>query len=219
MSINLDLLHNVDNQLRDRYTRRLNRFGHDPRTLGWDTCEHQYIRYASACRFIPETTNSIIDIGCGLADFYRYFTDRHRNIQYTGIDINPELLSLCKQTYPHCSFHNKNILSDTINDIQSEWAVMFGVLNFKFNEFNNIDFAKAMISRAFDFISDGLIVDMLSDNRHIHYPKEDFVYYYKPEDILKIAFDITDHVTLVHDYAAIPQREFSLILRKESCKL
>lgn len=219
MSIDSNLLCQVDDRLNKRYSDRLEKFGSDPRTLGWDTRAHQIKRFSAANRFIPKSATSIVDIGCGLADFYEYLDHKNRKIDYTGVDINPDLLHECKHRYPNNHFYCTNILNDDTAHLSAEWGVMFGVLNFRFDEFNNMEYAKQMIENAFSIVSDGLIVDMLSVNLSPGYPEEDFVYYYKPGDMLNMALEMTNNVMLVHDYEAIPQKEFFLVMRKESCKL
>jgi hypothetical protein len=58
---------------------------------------------------------------------------------------------------------------------------------------------------------------MLSTVTDAKFPKEDFVHYYDPADMLRFALSVTPHVALRHDYRSIPQREFMLVLRRLPC--
>ena len=73
---------------------------------------------------------------------------------------------------------------------------------------------RASFCCTFSHIDETLIVDFLSTNLTSDYPKEDFVFYHDPQEILEFALTLTDNVKLVHDYLPIPQKEFILILSK-----
>lgn len=214
MPISLEALHDVDVKLRDRYSTRLNQFGCDPKTLGWDTREHQFYRFDVALEQLPKKEFSITDVGCGFADFKTCLDSAGVDAQYSGVDINPDLIIEAKKRYPDVAFSVENILETDYQRPRSDWVSAFGVLNFRFAEFSNEDFARQFIERAFSLAGEGLIVDMLSSCYCEDYPVEDFVYYYNPARMLEFALSLTPHVRLIHDYAAIPQREFMLVLKK-----
>lgn len=208
----------VDHQLEERYTRRFRQFGQDPRTLGWDSRRSQETRFAVAAESMQLAGRQILDIGCGLADLCGFLRGQAVQVaNYRGIDINPDLLEACRLRYPDCTFERRNILLEPSAGEEADIVAMFGVLNFRFREFDNETFAREMIARAFALCREGLIVDMLSAERNTAYPAEDFVYYYDPAAMLRFALTLTAHVTLRHDYPSIPQREFMLVLRKRSC--
>ena len=69
-----------------------------------------------------------------------------------------------------------------------------------------------MIKKAFSAVSETLVVDFLSLYRIPDYPKEDFVFYHDPSEMLAFALELTPNVRLIHDYEAIPQKEFTLVL-------
>lgn len=211
------LLNSVDDMLRKRYSDRLARFGDDLRALGWDTAENQHRRFAVALDTLDFAGRSVTDIGCGLADFRTFLGTRGLGRDYLGIDINPDLIERCRVRHPDARFRQGNILTDRIDDAESDIVVMFGVLNLRFRDFDNRAFARAMISAAFRLCRRALAVDMLSARRDEAYPREDFVHYYDPTDMLGYALELTPHVTLRHDHASIPQREMMLVLRRTPC--
>ena len=50
----------------------------------------------------PRRLNSVLDIGCGFADFYHFLRSRGFNGQYLGVDIVPEFVSLAKESIKDC---------------------------------------------------------------------------------------------------------------------
>lgn len=209
------VLRTVDESLVERYSSRLARFGEDPRTLGWDRRESQAARFAVAAASFPFRGKTVLDVGCGLADFLSFLRGRgEAPAAYTGIDINPDLLQRCRERFPESAFHRANFLLDEIPGSPHDVVVLFGVLNFRFKEFANWDFARGMIRRAFECCREAVVVDMLTARREEAYPEEDFVHYYDPSEMLEFALGLTPFVSFRHDYPSIPQREMMWILRR-----
>lgn len=217
--IKRELLPALDKHMIDRYSTRLRQFGADPRTLGWDRKESQRARFAVATRAAPFAGRSVLDIGCGLADFgdFLYGDASLAPANYSGIDINPDLIKICRQRHPSGTFEVRNILRQPYAGEQWDIVTMFGLLNLRFKEFSNEEYARELIAEAFRICGDALIVDMLSARTDAAYPPEDFVYYHQPTTMLDFALGLTPYVTLLHDYPSIPQREFMLVLRKIPC--
>jgi hypothetical protein len=213
MPIDRELLQTTDSKLCERYSRRYSQFGYNPKTLGWDTQENQSLRFAAAKRFLPNDYFDLCDLGCGFGDFKSSLRNDGIHCDYFGIDINPDLIKEATRRHPDAKFETGNILLDQYNRPLADWVTAFGVLNFKFDQFTNEQFAQEFLSKSFALARKGIIVDMLSNRVAIDYPKEDFVHYYEPEKMLAFALDLTTNVTLVHDYAAIPQKEFMLVLK------
>lgn len=212
-----ETLRDVDRSLNERYSGRLKQFGNDPRTLGWDSQASQKVRFAIACQMANFKDASVLDIGCGLADFRTFLSESGNECdRYVGVDINPDLLNECQQKYADDTFLSGNLLIDELPEATAECGVMFGVLNFRFSEIDNLEFAKSMIAAAFERVQNSLVFDLLTTVRDSSYPEEDFVYYYDPSEILEFVISLTPHVSMRHDYPSIPQREMMFCLRKNA---
>ena len=214
-----DILTQVDSRVVERYSNRLRQFGVDPRTLGWDRQESQFARFGIASQTLSFGGRSVLDLGCGLADFYEHLRQDPVTTpaSYSGVDINPDLVEVCRKRFPDARFDVRNVLRDPYGDERWDVVTMFGLLNLRFSEFSNEDYAQQFIAEAFRMCKEALVVDMLSNWTDVAYPQEDFVYYYEPTAMLEFSLSLTPHVTLRHDYPSIPQREFMLVLRRESC--
>lgn len=198
----------------ERYSDRYRKLGDHVRTLGWGSIEQQQYRFDQVLKAVAVIDKSVLDIGCGFGDFIIHCEKVGcRPTSYTGWDINPDLIEEAANKNPGHSFSVFNLADKEIVKPVAQIGVMLGVLNFNFKQtYNNISFSKLMIKKAFDSVSETLIVDFLSIYRDEVYPKEDFVFYHDPCDMLAIALDITPNVKLYHDYDAIPQKEFMLVL-------
>jgi len=137
--------------------------------------------------------------------------------QYIGWDINKDLINEARQRYDDkkVKFDIVDLTTECENEIVADIGVMLGVLNLNFKEkMNNYEYSKLIINNAFNKVSKVLIVDFLSTQFTPDYPKEDFVFYHSPAEVMKIALDITPNVVLNHSYLPIPQKEFMLFLYK-----
>jgi len=197
-----------------RYSERYYKLGRDVKTLGWGNEEQQFFRFKQVMRIMQLSGKSLLDIGCGFGDFLSACRKNDINItKYIGWDINPYLIEEAKKSHVESSFEVVDLASLESVPTVAQVGVMLGVLNLNFkNQYDNFEFSKMMITRAFDAVSETLAVDFLSSHRSPNYPKEDFVYYHNPEEVLSYALSLTPNVRLHHDYEAIPQKEFMLVL-------
>ena len=211
----------ISNQTIRRYSDRLDKLGLDVRTLGWGTREQQFYRFEQTLNGnIDFHEKVLLDIGCGFGDYYNFLQAEQIPIKgYIGWDLNPDLISGAKKMNPGSGkavFEVKNIfdLTDEENPV-ADIGVALGVLNFNLKDnFDNYEYSRTFIKKAFAVVNEVLIVDFLSSKRDTSYPKEDFVFYHCPSDMLEFALTMTDNVLLLHNYASIPQKEFMLILFK-----
>ena len=207
----------------ERYSDRFYKLGKDVKTLGWGSTEQQEYRFSQTLlNGIEFNEKSILDIGCGFGDYLHFlmrnFNQKEILSSYSGYDLNPDLIQEAKKNVPRgieVSFKVVDILKNKSTVPIANIGVMLGVLNFNLkDQVDNLAYSKQAIANAFSHIDETLIVDFLSTNLTSDYPKEDFVFYHDPQEILEFALTLTDNVKLVHDYLPIPQKEFILILSK-----
>ena len=205
----------------ERYSNRYRNMKYDVRTLGWGTWEQQNYRFLQTMyEKIDFTGKRILDIGCGFGDYYVFLKNQNIEIgSYIGWDLNPDLIGEARKRLTpekNVTFKIRNIFDEEIDkDIIADIVVMIGVLNFNLKDtFDNYEYSKSAIKKAFHHAKEVLIVDFLSEYREDSYPKEDFVFYHKPEIMLEYALSLTKDVFLKHNYMPIPQKEFMLFMYK-----
>ena len=80
---------------RDRFIRRLARFGRDPRTLGWGRSLKAEDRLAAFTEEIQRIgAQSVLDVGCGYGALASHLGSVGWRGRYHGLDLVPELLEL-----------------------------------------------------------------------------------------------------------------------------
>jgi len=199
-----------------RYGGRLKTLGPVIRTLGWDTQKNQFKRFESAVSLLDLRGKTIVDIGCGFGDFFDFLKSKKIKVKsYLGIDINQGLLEVANKHCKDGSFKRVNILLNPPKKALADVGFAFGVLNFNLKgKPDNYQYAQDFIKRGFNLCREVFVVDMLSVYLAKSYKKESFVFYYSPEKMFKFAQTLTPNVVLKHDYEAIPQKEFTLYLKK-----
>lgn len=81
------------------YSDRFDKYGHDPRTLGWDKGK-QDLRFDILTSQWDIKGKSIVDLGCGFGDLNRYFEARGINdYEYLGVDVVNNLIEEAKRIY------------------------------------------------------------------------------------------------------------------------
>lgn len=213
--IKRDTIQSIENLENERYSGRLKTQGISPRTLGWGCTEDQEVRFQKILEEFDLHNKTIMDIGCGFADFYKYILSQNEeyNIRYIGVDTVPEFVEHCKKTYPEQSFYCKNLLLDE-GLPEVDIVVSLGVLNLKLKEVDNWEYSKVFIQKLLSLAKELVIVDFLSENRTKDYPKEDFVYYHSPVQVFNFASEFSNNLKLVHNYQPIPQKEFMIGIYK-----
>ena len=211
----------ISSLMNERYSKRFNQMGYDPKTLGWGSKEQQEFRFLKAIEGLHfNSPKSILDIGCGFGDLLKLLINKKIPLStFTGLDINPDLIEEAKikweTSYISNEFKVYNILQNPIKKPIADIGFLIGVLNLNLKDnFDNYAYSKLFIKNAFLAVNEVLVVDFLSFHLSDNYSKEEFVFYHDPTKMLEFALTLTNNVKLVHDYLPIPQREFILILSK-----
>jgi len=194
----------------NRYKERLNKFGVDIKTLASGNVKRQLIRYKILSEVGIFNGSSILDLGCGFADFYKFLKERGTSVDYTGYDISPDFIKVCTEKFPEAQFNVKDIQTDRIVG-EFDFIVASQVFNNKLTYDNNDNVIKDVLEKVYKVCSSrgGVAIDMLT-----HYVdfKEERLHYYSPEKIFKFCKTLTNRVVLRHDY---PLFEFSIYLYKD----
>ena len=87
------------------YTERLRVHGKDVRSLNWGSKASQESRFEVLLEAGIQSGMSVLDVGCGLGDFYQWTIDRGIDIRYSGLDVTPGMVDSCKDRFPENDFH------------------------------------------------------------------------------------------------------------------
>lgn len=195
-----------------RYQTRYFELGVSPQTLGWGKASDQQERFTALINNYAFHGETILDIGCGFADFYEFLKSKGILCNYIGVDIIPEFLACARKKFPDAAFIQANFMLESSRLPRADVVITNGTLNFKQTLINNMEYTSDFMKLAYEKADKAVIMDFLSTYRTKDYPKEEQVFYHDPSEVLKMAFRYTNDVKLIHNYQAIPQKEFICML-------
>jgi SAM-dependent methyltransferase len=116
-----------------RYHRaRIQEFGTGSAgALGWHP-EGQQVRFSVLAQIGDLAHRSVLDVGCGYADFYPYLHQRFAGVQYVGIEQMPELLDVARARYLHSpgvTLRRDDFLRAPLP--RSDYVLASGALNYR----------------------------------------------------------------------------------------
>ncbi len=97
------------------YTNLLAKYGTDVRSLNWGSVDSQRKRFEVLAAIGDLQGTSILDVGCGLGDFYSWLKQHGKDVDYFGIDITPQMVERARQRYPEVTFETGSILDVTFS--------------------------------------------------------------------------------------------------------
>ena len=108
----------MNDHIIENYRTLLKKYGVDSRAVQYRDKESHWTRFKMLAS-VSSKMSSVLDIGCGFADFYHFLRSREFNGKYLGIDIVPEFVSLAKESikdYPNAEVRLLDINSEPLPD-------------------------------------------------------------------------------------------------------
>ncbi len=208
-------MHRSDKQAYiDRYTKRLQQFGYSPQTLGWGQNGRQEVRFSVLGDLILKQAGcSILDVGCGFADFHDYLVARGWSGRYCGIDIVPGLLEIAKQRHPQLDLRAVDIVDFPLEQAsQFDFVVASGVFNAKLEEQDNKEHIERCVTHMFHLTKTATCVDFLST--HVDF-QDPLAWHTDPGWAAALANRLSGRFQIRHDYMPF---EFALIVFKDASR-
>jgi len=177
-----------------RYSDRLKLNGYSPKTLGWSDKYQQEKRFERFSSHLEIYEKNILDVGCGFGDLYHYLkSKKDYEFNYTGIDINPELIKKAKiLTDNKINFFEVNMLDqyqfEFLKSKKFDIVVAIGVFNLNFakDTLKMEKFIDQMITKMNILATEKIIFDFLPLYRCDKYQSEDYIMSYSLDVISKI---------------------------------
>ncbi|TAN38069.1 MAG: class I SAM-dependent methyltransferase [Nitrospirae bacterium] len=191
------------------FDKTLQMHGDRPEALRW-TLPGQILHYKCMLD-IAETIDGskILDFGCGKGDFYGFLKEQGISVDYTGYDINANLISLAQTKHPGAQFSVFDISTDELTG-DFDYIFLCGVFNLRLEGLD--DLIRFTLKKLFAHCRTGLAYNALSS----HNTHKDFeLHYVAPEEMLAFALEeLTPFVTVRQDRMI---HDFTLFAYRRSC--
>ncbi|MDD4914447.1 MAG: class I SAM-dependent methyltransferase [Methylococcales bacterium] len=154
----------------------LERHGDNYRGVGWTKSqENADLRYKVMLELIPENQPcTLLDIGCGAAHLYEYMLSRHiQGISYSGLDLSPAYLALCRRKHPQIEFFHADILDEQSLIPSHDYVLMNGVFNYKGDHSieQMWDYCRQMLLKANTIATKGFAFNVVS--KYVDWERDD----------------------------------------------
>lgn len=191
-----------------RYQKRLSEYGPGIQALASGSTERRDTRFNVLSSIGDLHGCRLLDLGCGLGDFYAWLQKNGIVVDYTGYDITPELVDFAAERFPEADFEVRDIQTEGIQE-SFDFIVSSQTFNNRLSHDDNFDVMKEVLQICYDACDKAVAIDMMTtyvdfQEKHLHY--------YQPEAVFSYAKTLTKRVSLRHDYPAF---EFVIILYKD----
>lgn len=182
------------------YVRASHRHGAAFASLLWASPETQAARFDAICRMQSPRGKSVVDLGCGRADFFRFCVERNlAPADYVGVEAVPTLQRAARDNAARA----RSLLPTTIvaADIVANPAAMFVgaelvIISGTLNTLDKRTFY-SIIRRAYDAAAEMLVFNFLESPS---LAAAEFLAWHRREDVLGFARTLSPEVRVLADY-------------------
>lgn len=179
------------------FSKLVKKYGNNYKSVNWGSIDSQELRFKKLFEIGNLEKNSILDVGCGIGDMYSYIQKNKINVEYSGLDITPKMIELCKDRFPQNKnqFNCIDILTLDSASMQYDYVFASGIF-YLLNE-DPLEIALELIHKMFSFSRKGLAFNSLSSwSKKI----EDTEFYMDPIEILQRLKNHYSRIAFMHNY-------------------
>jgi SAM-dependent methyltransferase len=181
-------------RLIENYRQLLQQHGEGPAVGQW-SAEGQRFRFDKLAQIANLRGSRVLDIGCGIGDLYPYLNTLYGNVDYTGVDIVPELISCATDRYASARFLCIDLMTEPFPE-QFDYALISGVFN---NDVSGpTDYLKQLVRVAFGMCARGVAFNFTSNRVNWN---DAGMAYHDPVEVFRFCLDnLSRKVALAHHY-------------------
>ncbi len=179
----------------DNYRNLLFEHGTGPQVAHYTTVESQFMRFEELVKIGDLSGAKVLEVGCGIGDFYGFLNSKFSDLQYTGIDIVPEIIDVAKKRFPEISFECRDVLAEPLTE-DYDYVLISGVFNNAIPQ--HTEFLQALTEESFKHCKIALGFNFIST--YVNFSESAFAYH-NPMEVLQYCIDnLSKKVSLFHHY-------------------
>lgn len=186
------------------YSRLLREHGLSYKSLHWGSHESQFKRFEILADIGDLDGESLLDVGCGLCDFFDYLSEMGVHADYHGLDLEADMIAASRKRFASINLMVGDVL-DLDGDAKYDYVVSSGIFTY-FPDENAIFRAVAAM---FCHARKGVAFNALSPWANNHHPGEINP---DPLRLIEKCTDLTKNLVLRHDYMP---HDFTVYLYKD----
>ena len=179
----------------DLYQSLLDKHGETFRALDWGSRESQMKRFEVLAEVGIVEGDSILDVGCGLADFYSWLIEHKPGVEYSGIDITPAMVERVRSRFPSVSVTNATLFDIDLPAGSFDYLIASGI--FFFRREKPEQYLHEAITKMYFASKKGIAFNSLSAWAEKLTEGE---FYASPSRVIEFCRTLSPFVVLRHDY-------------------
>ena len=185
------------------YESCLKQFGDTHRGVDWPKAEDVETRYRVMLDLIrrPGVPCTLLDFGCGASHLYEYIRGKElAYIAYSGLDISPKFVALCRQKFQNVEYYCMDVLQDESGLPRFDYVVMNGVFTEKrsLSQDQMLEYFKALIVKVFANARIGIAFNVMS--KHVDWEREDLFHLSQDALAAFLVKHVSRHFVVRNDY-------------------
>ena len=158
-------------------------------SCGWGSEDEQYGRYLVVGSKIHQDA-SVLDVGCGEADFGKELKKRDITSDYTGVEISSLMLERARIKCPHGKFENVSLMdySGDAKDI----VVAIGTFNVNMGG-DQYEYLHDQLKRCFELCKVGACATISINSQAVDVPSSSVVYWYDEKRVFDVIREISPY--------------------------
>jgi len=188
------------------FDARLEAYGPTLEALAWGSPETQRLRFGVLAAVAPLDGCDVLDVGCGLGDFWDHARRAYPTVRCESCDINPRMVEAARARYPSGRF----VVADLLGECSALAARYDYVLASGLFSLRDEGFLEAMVPAMYARCRRAVAFNSLSTWGPHREPGE---YVADPLHVLAFCRTLTSRVTLRHDYL---EHDFTVYLYRDA---
>ena len=177
------------------YENKLQKYEEGHKVLNWGSKDSQITRFNILSKINDLNGCSVLDVGCGIGDFYLWLKNKNIEVEYYGIDISAKMIKKASTKYPEVFFKLCDLFIDHEKLINTDYVFASGIFNRKIEQHD--EFVKRMIEIMFQKSNYGIGFNILSNRARF---KENNSYYADAQSMFYFCETVANRVVMNHDY-------------------
>ncbi len=183
------------------------RYGHQPRAADYGRAESQRIKFDVLSEILLPTDRTLLDIGCGFAEYARFLADKGCGVSYTGLDLSKKMIDEARASQPGLDLRVANVLDDDV--VTGSFDVVSANGIFYLLGAEAWELMQRLVQRMFALANRAVAFNSLSAWAP---DQETGEFYADPARVLDFCRQLSTRVALRHDYH---RRDFTVFLFRD----